>query len=246
MKILPFLFVILLIVPILSSASNITVGPVTISGPTKVSIGSQFNYTVNVQQIFNHYKIIFILSGYNLTGASPINPQYLNGTFSPQNFSIRAPDTETTLFLFFQIVAYLNSQVFYYNITRTVQVLDYTNLTAKIYNPTQFEIKDLNVSFYVNNKYVGSSIVNISANSTEIVTYDWVSGILPSGIYTVTIKVNNPAIKIVKGNYNIVIQAGNPYIFYVYVIIIIIVVIIAVLAILTLIYNRRNRPKWKK
>lgn len=246
MKIFPILIISLILLPVLASASSNTVGPVTVSGPTKVAVGSTFNYTVDVQQIFSHYKLAFLLSGYNLTGASPISPQYLNGTFAPQNFTVKAPSVQTTLFLFFQVIASLNGQIFYYNITRVVQVLNYTTLTAKIYNPTKFHLKDLNVSFYVNNKYVGSSIVNISSNSTQNVTYQWLSGTLSPGIYNVEVKINNTFVQVISGAYNINIQAGNPYLIYVYIVIAIIVAIVILTIILTAIYNRRNRPKWKK
>jgi Zn-dependent protease with chaperone function len=100
MRVIPFLLAFILLVPVLALAETYTYGPVTITGPDKVAIGETFNYTVNVQQIFNHYKIVFVLSGYNLTGASPISPQYLNGTFSPQNFTITAPSVQTTFFSF--------------------------------------------------------------------------------------------------------------------------------------------------
>ncbi len=246
MKIFPILIISLILLPVLASASITTVGPVTITGPAKVAVGSTFNYTVDVEQIFTHYKLAFLLSGYNLTGASPISPQYLNGTFAPENFTVKAPSLQTTLFLFFQVVATLNGQVFYYNITRVVQVLNYTTLTAKIYNPTHFKMKDLNVSFYVNNKYVGSSIVNISSNSTQNITYQWLSGTLSPGIYNVEVKINNTLVQVISGAYEINIQSGNPYLIYVYIVIAIIVAIVIITVLLTAIYNRRNKPKWKK
>ena len=246
MRVIPFLLAFILLVPVIALAETYTYGPVTVTGPDKVAIGETFNYTVNVQQIFNHYKIVFVLSGYNLTGASPISPQYLNGTFSPQNFTITAPSVQTTLYLFFQVIAYLNNQIFYYNITETVQVLNYTILKVKVYNPTNFIFKDLNVSFYVNGKYVGSSEINISGNTTENVTYQWLSGTLSPGIYNIQAKVNSTVVKIMGGKYSIDIQVGNPFLEYIYIIIAIILAMILVIVVITAIYNRRNKPKWKK
>ncbi len=246
MKLVPFLLAFIILLPALSYAVTNTYGPVTITGPEKVAIGQTFNYTVNVEQIFNHYKIVFLLSGYNLTGASPISPQYLNGTFTPQNFTITAPSVQTTLFLFFQIIAYLNGQVFYYNITQTVQVLNYTVLKVKVYNPTKFIFKDLNVSFYVNGEYVGSSQLNISGNTTENVTYQWLSGTLSPGIYNIQAKINSSVVKLIGGKYSIDIQVGNPYLEYVYIIIAIVLAMVVVIVLITAIYNRRNKPKWKK
>jgi len=231
------------------SANNISIasGSITISGPSQVAEGSNFTYTVNVEHIFTEYQIVMIPTGYNLTGASPVNPQYINGTFAPITFNITAPNVPTTLLLFFQIRASLSGSIFYYNETVPVSVVKYTLLHAVIKNPSNFSVNGLNVSFYINGKYVGSSNVNINANSTQNVTYKWLSGNLSPGIYTVTININNSIVRFVNGStYNLKIQSGNPNMNYIYAGIVAFLLIIIVVIFIGSYYSRRNKPKWKK
>jgi hypothetical protein len=224
-------------------------GPISVSGPSSVAINSTFVYSVSVQNIFNNYSISMVISGYNLTGASPINPTYLTDlrALVPTNFNITAPKVATTMFLLFQVTGNLNGAKYYYNVTSVVQVKEYTTLKTVIKNPSQFALKYINVTFKVNGKYVGSKTVNISKNSTQNVTYQWVSGVLPSGVYTVTVLTNNTLAKLANGNsYTFQIQSGNPFAVYIYLgIIAFFGIIIAVLFIASY-YARKRRPKWKK
>lgn len=231
----------------IASAEKISIGSVTISGPSEVAEGSNFTYTVNVQHIFNSYQLVMIPSGYNLTGASPVSPQYVNGTFAPITFTMTAPTVQTTLILFFQVKAALGNQIFYYNETATVSVVKYTILHAVISNPSKFNIKGLNVSFYVNGKYVGSSDVNISSNSTINATYKWLSGQLSSGVYTVSVVINNSLIKFTNGSsYTLKVQSGNPNMIYIYAGVIAFLLIILVVIVIGTYYSRKRKPKWKK
>jgi hypothetical protein len=96
-----------------------------------------------------------------------------------------------------------------------VAVKAFTKLVASIKNPSEFNLTAINVTFEVNGKYVGSKIVNISRNSTENVTFQWVSGNLPTGIYTVTISINSRIVQLQNGNsYTFKIQSGNPFTIY--------------------------------
>ncbi len=251
-KTLSFMIIGLIIISVFSgfaSASNVSIasGSITISGPSQVAEGSNFTYTVDVNHIFTQYELVMIPTGYNLTGASPVSPQYINGTFAPITFNMTAPSVPTTLLLFFQVRASLDGAVFYYNETVPVNVVKYTLLHAVIKNPSKFAVEGLNVSFYVNGKYVGASEVNLTANSTQNVTYKWLSGTLSPGVYTVSININNPIVKFVNGpEYSIKIQSGNPNMNYIYAGIIAFLVIIIVVIFIGSYYSRRNRPKWKK
>ncbi|MGC8644974.1 MAG: hypothetical protein ACP5UO_01740 [Thermoplasmata archaeon] len=236
----------LLIVP--GTSGNVSSGPVTVVGPSTVAVNSSFNYSVYVQQIFTNYSVTMILSGYNLTGASPISPSYDKGlTSGPAVFTIKSPSTPTTLFLFFQVVANLQGKMYHYNLTSVVKVNTFTLLTATIKNPTDFNITGVNVTFSVNGKYVGNKIVNISRNSTSNVTYEWVSGKLPVGVYTVTISLNSTLLQLASGgSYSFKVQAGNPFISYIYIGIAAFLVIILTVILISGYYARKRRPKWKK
>lgn len=226
-----------------ASASN----PITITGPSKVAVNSSFNYSVNVENLFSKYLVVMVPSGYNLTGGSPVSPTYLNGTGVPAVFSIKAPAIPTTMFLFFQVKATMNNRPYFYNSTEKVSVVSFTNISAKIKNPTSFKMIGVNVTFDVNDKYVGSQVVNISSNSTMNVSYQWLSGNLPTGIYTVTVTVNDKLIQIQGGNsYTFRIQSGNPYMSYIYIGIIAFFAIIILVMVIASYYTRKKRPKWKK
>jgi hypothetical protein len=233
----------------LAGTSNAAVsGPVSVTGPSSVAINSSFNYTVSVQQIFTNYSAIMLISGYNLTGASPISPTYHMNLKSNQTvFSIKAPSVATTLFLLFQVKGNLDNHSYYYNLTSVVAVKAFTKLVASIKNPSEFNLTAINVTFEVNGKYVGSKIVNISRNSTENVTFQWVSGNLPTGIYTVTISINSRIVQLQNGNsYTFKIQSGNPFTIYIYIGIIAFLAIIIVVMMIANYYARKRRPKWKK
>ncbi|MEM3256802.1 MAG: hypothetical protein QXX75_01925 [Thermoplasmatales archaeon] len=250
MRILGFLLVLIALSSLLipTSFGNTSQGPVTVVGPSSVAVNSSFNYTVYVQDIFSNYSVSMILSGYNLTGASPVSPTYDKDlTSGPAVFNIKAPTVPTTLFLYFQVVGNLRGQKYYYNLSSVVKVNTVTILSASIRNPTDFNITGVNVTFAVNGKYVGSTIVNISRNSTENVTYQWVSGNLPSGIYTVTVSLNSTLLKLQNGgSYSFKIQAGNPFISYIYIGIAAFLIIIVTVALISGYYARKRKPKWKK
>ena len=90
----------------------------------------------------------------------------------------------------------------------------------------------------------GQTILN---HATKNISYDWVSGELPTGVYTVSIILNNSIAKLQNGNsYTFQIQSGNPYVIYIYIgIIAFFAIIIAVLFIASY-YARKRRPKWNK
>ncbi|MGC8561574.1 MAG: hypothetical protein ACP5UZ_00610 [Thermoplasmata archaeon] len=231
------------------SAETSTSGPVSVTGPSAVAINSTFNYTVNVKQIFTNYTVILLVSGYNLTGASPISPSYMTGELSGiNNVTITAPSVPTTMFLFFQVIGNMTNHVkYYYNITSKVAVKQFTTLKVSISNPSQFSLSSVNVTFKVNGKYLGSKIVNLSKNSTSNVTYEWVSGLLPTGVYTVSVYVNNSLVKLSGGNgYTFQVQSGNPFVVYIYIGIIAFIAIIMLVLFIANYYARKRRPKWKK
>ena len=252
MKVLVALAVMLIVAgsvfSVIESADAAASGPVTVTGPSSVAINSSFNYTVKVQQIFTNYSATMLVSGYNLTGASPISPTYHTNLRNNQTvFSIKAPSVATTLFLLFQVRGNIDNHSYYYNLTSVVAVKAFTNLVAQIKNPSEFNLTAINVTFEVNGKYVGSKIINISSNSTENVTYQWVSGNLPTGIYTVTISINNKLVQLQNGNsYTFKIQSGNPFTVYIYIGIIAFLAIIIVVMMIASYYTRKRRPKWKK
>jgi len=236
----------ILLIP--AAHGDLVSGPVTVVGPSSVAVNSSFNYTVYVQDVFSNYSVAMIVSGYNLTGASPISPTYDKGiTTGPAVFTIKAPSTPTQLFLFFQVIGNLRGKLFYYNLTSVVNVKSYTILTATIRNPTDFNMTALNVTFSVNGKYVGSEIVNISRNSTKNITYEWVSGSLPTGIYTVTVSLNNTLVQLSNGgSYTFRVQEGNPFISYIYIGVLAFLVIIFAVILISGYYARKRRPKWKQ
>ena len=232
-----------------AEAATSTSSPVSVTGPSVVAVNSSFNYTVNVQQIFSSYTVVLIVSGYNLTGASPISPSYLTGEVNGvNNYTVKAPTVPTTLYLLFQVIGNMtNHAKYYYNITSKVSVKQFTTLKASISNPSQFSLSAVNVTFKVNGKYVGSTIVNISKNSTKNVTYEWVSGLLPTGVYSVSVYVNNSLVKMTGGNaYTFQVQSGNPFVVYIYIGIIAFFAIIMVVLFIANYYARKRRPKWKK
>ena len=232
-----------------NATNQTTTGPVTVTGPSTVAISSNFSYSINVQQIFKNYSITMIISGYNLTGASPISPTYRTDIRAgPTVFNVTAPSVETTMRLLFQVTGYMtNGQTFVYNTTSKVTVKQYTTLKATINNTSDFNLTAINVTFNVNGKYVGSELVNVSSHATKNVSYDWVSGDLPTGVYTVSIILNNSIANLQNGNsYTFQIQSGNPYAIYIYIgIVAFFAIIIAVLFIASY-YARKRRPKWKK
>ncbi len=232
-----------------AGASTNSSGPVTVTGPSAVAINSSFNYSVNVQQIFSNYSITMLVSGYNLTGASPISPTYKTDlTSGPTVFNVRAPSVVTTMYLLFQVVGNMSNHAkYYYNLTSKVSVKQFTTLRATIQNPSQFALNSINVTFKVNGKYVGSENVNISKNSTKSVSYDWVSGTLSPGVYTVNVLVNNTIAKFQNGtSYTFRIQSGNPYLIYIYIGILAFFAIIVAVMFIASYYARKRRPKWKK
>lgn len=221
--------------------------PVTITGPSKVAVNSSFNYTVSVENLFSNYTVMLLMSGYNLTGGYPVSPTYLTEIGAPAVFTLNAPSIPTTVFLDIQVRAFMHNRPYVYNNTVQVSVLSYTNLTVKINNPTNFKMVGVNVTFSVNGKYVGNQVINLSAKATTNVSYNWVSGKLSTGIYTVSVSISNKLVQVEGGNtYTFKIQSGNPYMIYIYIGIIAFFAIIFLVMIIASYYTRKKRPKWKR
>jgi hypothetical protein len=64
------------------------------------------------------------------------------------------------------------------------------NITAMIFNPTDIDIRDALISFYVDGEMVGNKTEGFSANSSKEVYYEWVASKDDKGEHLVEVRIN--------------------------------------------------------
>ncbi len=259
MKVHTFLSILLLIFSALyilpGNASAVAIN-MHIEGPSVAATESNVTYKISLEGFFDYYKCTMLISGKNLTGAKPVTQVIQQNSKGVFIFTLTTPKVPQRLYISFSGFGILNSTNETSWIDRKV-VLDVKEpkvITVKIKNPQTYEVTNVNLTFYVDGKYIGYVVVDkISPNSTKTVEYRWVPAGLSDGVHTLKVKIASDGVVFENGEtvYTYDFYYGTPpnydYFYYASVAILIALIFLVALIILGKVGRRSSvkKPKWK-
>ncbi|OYT60841.1 CARDB domain-containing protein [Euryarchaeota archaeon ex4484_178] len=188
------ILLLLSLVPLNGGASQINIH---IEGPNVIGVNQDVGYKVYVEGFFSEYKCGLIISGINLTGASPVNELIKSSKQGYFIFNITAPSVAQTIQLNFRVYGMRNNKTIGAIGDRIlkVDVKEVMDIKVKIKNVESYEIKNVKLSFYLDGRYIGNTTVDkIAPNSTESITYKWVPEGIYQGEHTLTVKISSEGV----------------------------------------------------
>ena len=254
-KLIAILIVSIMALPaiaMVSAASPIPiVDNVSVTMPSNVYTGQSFTVYVNNSIGFSNYTTEAFFSGENLTGFSPTSTFENYGGSNPSaSFSVTAPLSPQTIYIAVITSALYHGQYVNYSHTFAINVYNPITLRATITNSQAFAINNVVVSFVLNGNLYGTKTVNLSPDSSQVVTLELLSTELGTGSYTLTVSVNNPLIKVNGGTQSssVTFYNGTPpnydWIYYVAAGVFIFMVILVLGSGRR--PNRPSNPKWRR
>ncbi len=196
-----FLLVLLILtgLPVGAHASQLTIH---IDGPTVLGTNQTVQYKVFVEGYFNLFRCGVIMTGYNLTGASPVNFFVTSSKDGHFIFNVTAPNVPQTIYLYFTAYGMKNSTTIGAKATRELSVIvkKAMDIKVKIKNPEDYALYNTVLSFYIDGRYIGNTTVKvITANSTKDVVYKWIPNGLYKGEHTLTVKLSGNGVVFENG-----------------------------------------------
>ncbi|AGB04632.1 CARDB domain-containing protein [Aciduliprofundum sp. MAR08-339] len=227
-----------------------------IDGPTIIGTNQTVQYKVYVEGYFPLYRCGILISGYNLTGAKPLNQYVTSSKDGYFVFNVTAPNLPQTIYLNFVAYGMINNTKIGATTSRVlaVQVKRAMDVNVKIKNPENYDLYNTMLSFYLDGRYIGNTTVKvIKANSTKDVTYKWIPHGLYSGEHVLTVKISNNGVVFANGQktYEYRFYYGTPP-SYEYITYLSWGLLILVIVLFTLFFLGRQgkksgpAPKWKK
>ena len=251
MKILPFFLIFLIIFSSFVTISDGRGISVDIYGPTIVGTNGTYQYKIVVNGYFDEYGYHLFLTGENMSGGTTnelVGNSYYSNVFI---VNLTFPSQPQTVYIYVMGIGIVNGSS---PVTTTnylqVNVVKSIPINLKIKNTAPYEIKNINVTFYLNGKIIGNSTISsIGPNSTTNVTYYYV-GTFENGVNVIYARLNSNVVKFSNGSNvtSINFYYGTPpnYTWLWYLLIGIVLFSIAILFFYTSAKKRPNLPKWKK
>lgn len=156
---------------------------VKILGPSIIGVGELVPYKLEViggpaatgpngTWAFRAY-----VKGNNLTGVKPIESNPATGNSQRHgNFTVNvsAPIFEESLTLVVNASSKREGAEVFVERTMTIKVVKAVTINVRVYNVGHVDVKNVNVDFYVDERYVGSrNMAEIKANSSVNVSINW-------------------------------------------------------------------------
>lgn len=249
-----FMIAFLFSLSFIGMSSADTYGAMHVEGPTTVATNDTVHYTVMINGVFDTYKCSLLIGGKNLTGASPLNQVEKTSYDGKFKFDIQTPDSPQRIYLYFKGYGIINStnQTKIFEKRLSVNVKKPFMINVNIKNIEKYPISNVTVEFYVDGKYIGSTVIDkVSSNSTKNVVYKWVPTI-SRGSHKLMVKVSSGGVIFENGkNYYIKeIYYGTPpsYEWVLYSGIGVIIVLSSLLTLMLMGKKGRKhtaKPKWK-
>jgi len=164
--------------PLVDAQTNTENVLVSLNGPSVVGTLRVSTYSATIIDAENRawdYKV-FITSKSNMTGASPLEASPINGTVTPGNntfsFEITAPQAKGEL----NIHINCTSGSYYYTKIHKIFVVTPISLSVEVNNPTNVEIKNATVQFFVDGNEIDKQVLlSIGAGQSTKVSSEWIS-----------------------------------------------------------------------
>jgi hypothetical protein len=183
-------------VPVLSVSSAEAASPlfVSVTGPTTVAASETRLYNISAvggpgEGPGGNYSMTAKLVGphVNDTLVTPGNGVDRNGTFQ---VSVKMPSVAQTVQL--EVVITSSDLVTTLNLTKdySISVVSPIVISVKVVNSGLIAVQGVPIDFFVDSVKIFSTTVNIAANSSQTVVYNWTVSSLSVGTHEVTVQLD--------------------------------------------------------
>jgi hypothetical protein len=167
----------LIMSPLTEAQTNVPNIRVYLSGPSVIGTLRSGTYSatmVDPESRSWDYRVYITAS--NTTGASPLFTSPINGTFTPENQTITFDITAQQKAGELEIHINCTIGTLYYEKVQTIYVVPPITIEANVNNPTNVQIKNATVQFYVDGTKIDNQIIpTIGASQTTKVSTEWIS-----------------------------------------------------------------------
>lgn len=167
----------------------------TISGPSALAPGqvAAYNATVSGSPTGTSLDYSWYITGANVTGGNPLKttPGQFHGNKTVLTLNITAPQNEGTFTIHLTVATSAQAGVTPQNVSaqRDVTVIRAIVLSATFHNDAATQANNITVRFYVDNGYVGSSVIKtIGPNSDGTATFNYLPVGLAAGSHTIRVE----------------------------------------------------------
>lgn len=195
-----FLIFTLITVPGLSHAQYDDVH-VFIDGPDSVQTNTTVEYTIKITggpaegNENGTWSFVARLEGEEQPLIAKIYPDMLNSTENTFKANISFPNDSQTIKLIVNGSSYTNltDKMWSGDIVQEIDVFEpiIINISAVIRNPSEMDVEDVLISFYIDGNFIGQKSENIPANSTKKVYYNWIASKADEGQHDVQVRIND-------------------------------------------------------
>ncbi len=178
---------------------------IRLDGPTAMATGSSQMYTLTISggpgEEGGNFSYRISLDGLNTTGAS-VSPMTGNSTSGTFSLNITAPNIPQTLKVMVNATSSNAARSVTVEKTFSIQILRPIVISQGILNSGDMEAKNVLVKFYVDDKFIGSKVVDVPAKSNVTVKYDWIAVNEKPGAHQVKVVLDasNELVELSEGN----------------------------------------------
>ena len=190
---------------------------VRLDGPVAMATGSSQMYTLTISggpgEEGGNFSYRISLSGLNTTGAS-VSPMTGNSTSGTFSLNITAPSIPQTLKIMVNATSSNAAKAVTVEKTFSIQILRPIVISQGILNSGDIEAKNVLVKFYVDDRFIGSKVVDVPAKSNVTVKYEWIAVNEKPGAHQVKVVMDasNELVELSEGNnvaYSTIYIKGN-------------------------------------
>lgn len=170
---------------------------VYISGPDALGLNVKAVYRVTVvggpAEEGGEWRVTAYLTGSNVTGASPIEANQFNETQTDNVFKVNVTATPIVQHMRLNVEAFsmLGNRTAKAKDVYDIYVVTPISLRATVTNPSNSTLKDVIVTFYIDEELIGSSTIGeIGPFSEGTATYSWITKSVPPGGHTLRIDID--------------------------------------------------------
>ena len=178
---------------------------IKLDGATAMATGNSQMYTLTISggpgEEGGNFSYHISLGGLNTTGAS-VSPMTGNSTSGTFSLNITAPSLPQTLKVIINATSGNSAKSVTLEKTFSIRVLRPIVISQGVLNSGDLEARNVLVKFYVDEKFIGSKVVNVPAKSNVTVKYDWIAINENPGAHHVKIVMDagNELVELSEGN----------------------------------------------
>ena len=165
------------IIPPALAQTNTTGIRVELNGPSVIGTLRGGDYTGTIIDPDNReWSYMVYVDGANISGATPLEPEAINGTMSPGNYTFSFNITGMSKAGELDIHVNCTSGTLYYEKVQPIIVVAPIHISAEIKNPSNVMVNNVTVRFLVDEVEIDHQLINsIPAMQTTTTSSEWIA-----------------------------------------------------------------------